>query len=142
MRKRTVIILAKLQGERAIHFTERPLAGADNDTWFKIGNQELFTAIENILIEKRIANNLTLVTELRQNGNDSFDYTITYNPIAAWIPIIIYLELMGSGKPPKKTKSANNPSTAKTDNTPEKRITPRPYHKPDNKQLTGDNTND
>lgn len=79
MRKVTVIILSRIKGQRAIHFTEQPLAGQDNNVWFPIGNEDLFRAIENIMVVNNQACNLTLVRRIRDISDTCYDYEVTYN---------------------------------------------------------------
>lgn len=79
MRKTTVVILSRIKGQRAIHFTEQPLAGSDNNVWFPIGNEDLFRAIENIMVMNNQACNLTLIQQIREISDSCYDYEVTYN---------------------------------------------------------------
>ncbi|HEB56632.1 MAG TPA: hypothetical protein ENI98_10075 [Gammaproteobacteria bacterium] len=79
MRKNTVVILSSIKGQRAIHFTEQPLAGRDHNVWFPIGNEDLFRAIENIMVINNQACNLTLVRCIRDISDICHDYDVTYN---------------------------------------------------------------
>ncbi|MCF6256188.1 MAG: hypothetical protein L3K25_07785 [Gammaproteobacteria bacterium] len=81
-RKRTVIILSMIKGQRSVHFTEQPLAGQDNNVWFPIGNEDLFRAIENIMVVNNQACNLTVVTRIRDISDTCHDYEVIYNTSA------------------------------------------------------------
>lgn len=79
MKKNTVIILGSFKGQRAVHFTEQPLAGSNNNIWFPIGNQDLLRAVENILQLNDQGEKITLVEQIRVHNEDCFDYRVTYN---------------------------------------------------------------
>ena len=89
MRKTTTILTAIINGKYSFHFTEQPLAGTDNNTWFEIGKNDLFQVIERILIESGNAKNLTSVTEIRKHGTNCVDYQLVYNVTPRkWVEVI------------------------------------------------------
>ena len=79
MRKKMVVLVSRIDGKRAVHFTKQPLAGSDNNTWFPIYNEDLFRAIENILVTNRQAINVTCITQIRETTTDNYDYEVLYN---------------------------------------------------------------
>ena len=79
MRKTTTVIFSMLNGHRAIHFVNQPLAGVNQNVWFPIGNKEIFKAIEDIMVMNLEANNVVSVDHLRSHNTVSHDYQVTYN---------------------------------------------------------------
>jgi hypothetical protein len=79
MRKNTVVIKSIIDGKRAIHFTTQPLAGNCNNVWFPIGNEELFKAIEDVMVLNRQAINLGSIHRIRNTSDTSSDWAVKYN---------------------------------------------------------------
>lgn len=61
-----IIVLHDTKTNR-IHFTAQPLAGDDNNLWLDV-TDSVFATIERHMVKAGIANNVTLLTSLRQCG--------------------------------------------------------------------------
>ena len=80
MRMKTTILFSILDNnQRAIHFTQQPLAGSNQNIWFPIGDQDIFEAVENIMVMNHQAVNVTSVDLVRSYSNLSADYSVSYN---------------------------------------------------------------
>lgn len=79
VKKKMIVLLTKIDGVRAIHFTKQPLAGPNHCLWFPIENQELHSAITKILITTNQAYRVSLVRLIREINYDSRDYEIVYH---------------------------------------------------------------
>lgn len=79
MRKKMVVIVARVNGLRSVHFTKQPISGENNNLWIPIYDADLFRAVENILIANNVAHNLVCMSQLRMNCEDSYDYEALYN---------------------------------------------------------------
>ncbi len=80
MTEETGVIIAAINGNRALHFLEHPLAGIDNDIWFPIGDTDLLQSVETIMTLNSIANHVVNVNLIRRTSNTSADYKVTYAP--------------------------------------------------------------
>ena len=88
-RRTVVVIVAPIQGEQCLHFTSTKLKGytecdpvtgfkdGGKDEWFPV-RQSLFITIEALMVEAKVAHNVTNVKFLRESG-PSTDYEVTYN---------------------------------------------------------------
>lgn len=73
-RKEVVIIV--LPDSKRFHFCGLGLEGDDHNTWHDY--DDLFTSVEIIMQEAKIASNVTSVSELRSCGN-SIDHLVKFN---------------------------------------------------------------
>lgn len=83
MRKTDIIIVGLVAGEFKFHFCSKELRG--DDKWYPITHKneipspdELFHSVEQTLISLG-AHNLTSLDLRRQNHENSWDYSVTYN---------------------------------------------------------------
>lgn len=73
-RKSLEIELRKENGKRLLHFAEAPLSGFNNALWTDIGSEELFIAVERLMISNRVAHNVSLIQPITNSK-----FTVVYN---------------------------------------------------------------
>ena len=73
-RKSVEIELRKESGKRLLHFTKAPLSGFNNALWTDIGSEELFTAVERLMISNGVAHNVSLVQPITDSK-----FTVVYS---------------------------------------------------------------
>jgi len=76
-RRHLVVIVAPIKGVKSFHFTSTALQG--QDLWFPVGETSLFVAIERAMVANEVAHNVTSVSEIRENTEDSSDYLVRFN---------------------------------------------------------------
>ena len=84
MRNTVVINFINRPESKLVHFCcHEVLSGSNNDIWFPIHDEnQLFVELEKIMINCRVANNITHIEDLRRDSNGVgffADYKITYN---------------------------------------------------------------
>ena len=79
MKKTVKIILAKFNGQRAIHFRETLLSGRNNNLWFPIGDQDLLRATADIMTFNDLADRVSCVQQIMTDCEKSTDWLVTYH---------------------------------------------------------------
>ena len=84
MRASIVAIFTNYPTGKLIHFcSHKVLTGSNNNIWFPIFDEKtLFQEIEKIMINCRVAQNVTHIERIRRGDNEKGyfeDYRITYN---------------------------------------------------------------
>lgn len=77
-RRKTKVLLSNKDGQRLIHFQEKPLAGFNDSLWIDIKNSELFKAIEHLMTTNKVAHNVTQIRFLGQESSLS-EFEVIYN---------------------------------------------------------------
>ena len=86
MRDTVVLIFVNQHDNKIIHFCLHDvLSGSNNNIWFPISDEKnLFHEIEKIMINCRVAVNVTHINKLREGSNSKgifADYSVTYNKL-------------------------------------------------------------
>uniref|UniRef100_UPI00119E5EF0 hypothetical protein n=1 Tax=Yersinia aldovae TaxID=29483 RepID=UPI00119E5EF0 len=74
LRGEEIIIVAEVKGVRSVHFVSQvKLCGCDNDLWYSIGERDLFSSVEQLMVVNGICHNVVRIDVLNINNETSSD---------------------------------------------------------------------
>lgn len=80
LRGEEIIIVAEVKGVRSVHFVSQvKLCGYDNELWYPIGERDLFSSVEQLMVVNDICHNVVRIDVLNINNETSSDCKVIFN---------------------------------------------------------------